>query len=131
MSDMKTELEEIRDREAKATPGPWATTTYDGLRIVASCDNGERDIAFPARYEACPCEGNPCAAERRANADFIAHARQDIPTLLSHISELEERIAFLEKVAEEMRGFIPNTWETWGRDVPSMGEYLRTQGGRG
>lgn len=62
--------------------------------------------------------------------DPVCPMCKSMNTLLSHISDLEERIAFLEKVAEEMRGFIPNTWWTWGRDVPSMGKYLRTQGGK-
>lgn len=106
MSDMNTELEEIRARAERSRP--W--DTY--------------------------------ADETR---EFNSKGPKDVETLLSHISTLEERIAFLEKVIKQMGDFSGVTFEaaesgfyvtrpgmikTHYIDEIPLAEYLRTQGGK-
>jgi hypothetical protein len=73
-------LEEIREREKKATNGPWRANCGGESSVWGPCP-GTRGtssmrialVGF-ARFDA-------------RNADFIANARQDIPYLLSLIEE--------------------------------------------
>lgn len=94
------ELAAIRERVEKATPGPWyrripyhgdvgyvATKDpqYAGDRVVGTLDTAgmskRRDILFP---------------ELVADAEFICHAREDIPALLTEIQRLNMGCAVLQ-----------------------------------
>lgn len=90
------ELKAIENRCNKATPGPWRAC-HEGKcscgqiwsqqvdAPVADVTRGEwGDPGLP--YGQIP---NHYA---EANADFIAHARTDIPALLDYIKELESMI---------------------------------------
>lgn len=85
----ETEMQEIEKRCEAATPGPWKTINYwnvytspkDGIGVmVASTEHtgGDRE-------------------EEAINADFIAHARQDIPALLSTVRELQRQVKDMEE----------------------------------
>jgi hypothetical protein len=63
-------LDEIRKRESLATKGPWRG--FDN-----PCDNYWADV-------------------HPEDADFIAHARQDIPDLLDYVDRLKEGLRRLE-----------------------------------
>lgn len=78
------ELEAIREREAKATRGPWfcEIPRIVGYPKILSRGESVEEVAFAVRQH--PTQNDV------ADADFIAAARQDIPALLSHISELEK-----------------------------------------
>ena len=69
-------LDEIRAREAAATPGPWFDTGDVESVGVSIAMDPYADI-------------NPDRAVWKVNADFIAHAREDIPFLLAEIERLE------------------------------------------
>lgn len=86
----KPDLDAIRARVEAATEGPWAAQDYDtapgdeGSCITAGEPGmGQRAIAYAIAYPWTTPES--CAAD----AEFIAHARQDIPNLLTYIGELE------------------------------------------
>lgn len=84
MDRMEERLKEIRQREQKATPGPWVSieeTWNEGA--VGGCPK----MVTPWREDAF--EGDDEAA---ANMDFIYHARQDIPFLLDRIEQLETQV---------------------------------------
>lgn len=75
-------LEEIRKRCDAATPGPWISfvegrdhTSGDSV-IVRGIDGSEPDLYL--------------TGATIFDQDFIAHARQDIPLLLSEINRLSE-----------------------------------------
>lgn len=75
------DVDAIEARANAATPGPWklwgmtVMTDRHGTGDVADCD----DIAFTA---------DPDRGLRTFNADFIAHAREDIPALVAEVRRL-------------------------------------------
>jgi hypothetical protein len=116
MTDRKAE---IRERDEKATPGPWKLFHFlQGVYEVCKADN-----------YAC---GGVCVSHIKADADFIAHARSDIPWLLSLVDEfeaqvaserdkaLEEAAALCEKEAEKRhhRALNPEPGDEYLRPFP-------------
>ena len=77
---MSIDLEAIEARANAATPGPWGeggATVYDEQLIpICHC------MATRDRYK-----------DERQNADFIAHAREDIPALLAEVKRQAAEIA--------------------------------------
>jgi hypothetical protein len=74
------ELTEINDRAAAATPGPW-TAHVEGRDFLggSSCIvTGSEDLELSGASE--------------ADYDFIAHARQDIPRLVTEIRSLRAKL---------------------------------------
>jgi len=69
------DIEAIRARADKATPGPWHIEDYGYM-----WNNAGRVI--------CKVYDN-----QRRNADFIAHAREDIPDLLAEVERLHNLLA--------------------------------------
>ncbi|UWG96800.1 hypothetical protein LPY66_18265 [Dehalobacter sp. DCM] len=79
----KEELDAIRDRCEKATPGPWKWI-INGNTVQShaiTTDTGE-----------CGIQEKICASisPKTRNAEFIAHARTDIPLLLAGIDKLQQ-----------------------------------------
>lgn len=73
------DFEAIRARAEKATRGPWETSTTSrdpGARMV---DIPDGDDVMSLAWEL----GGGLVGMSPANADFVAHAREDIPALLA------------------------------------------------
>lgn len=74
-----TRIDEIRQRLEKASPGPWQILPGNDRcisgTVISAADN--RHIATATR-----------TTEERANADFIAHAPEDIEYLLALVEEV-------------------------------------------
>lgn len=96
------DLQEIKAREAKATKGPWeylpGEFNYD--------DDSENHPGSIHQVENKTNRGWWIAAieelfeeQTLANADFIAHAREDVPALIAEVERLRE-------VAADAYGFI-------------------------
>ncbi|MET1027700.1 MAG: hypothetical protein ABWY00_11070 [Dongiaceae bacterium] len=83
------DLTDIAERSAKATPGPWQVLTeelVDAAWINAAGPDDDLPIAlFDYRN----------GDENKANAEFLAHARTDIPRLLEALREARQRIEHL------------------------------------
>lgn len=113
-------LEEIRKRVEAATPGPWVPSDHDwgsndGVYVpepnegVCTVHNhGVRSwscfVAVPANNHACEI-----GSEAHRNMVFIAHAREDIPFLLSELAKLQAENATLRRqveAAKEMRDLL-------------------------
>jgi hypothetical protein len=79
------ELEEIRIRSDAATRGPWES-------FVEGRDHlgGNSFIRTGGLDDECP--DIELVGATVADQDFIAHARQDIPRLLSEITTLRNRL---------------------------------------
>jgi len=104
---MTSQLEEITQREAKATPGPWGgyhiglhipggSLEYHGLgrQVQLWRQDADGPIVFDS---ICVCEIG-LHRNDEANAEFIAHSRQDIPYLLNELLGLRRRLEAAEKV---------------------------------
>ncbi|TJZ71439.1 hypothetical protein FA037_05845 [Bacillus amyloliquefaciens] len=93
----KDQLEVIRQRAAQATGGKWVAEVNDGLmdhrtyyRIFSDIETEYSEVTFLIHK-----------LENKEDADFIANAHQDIPTLLDHIAELQGKIDLYESYAQE------------------------------
>ena len=88
----------IEAREKAATAGPWA----------AKWQNYGKDKAYKIQS---PCEDLAIVTctlllpEQQANAEFLAHAREDIPYLLGQLKGREEKLAALEKWHQDYHGW--------------------------
>ena len=77
------QIDKIRQRCEKATPGPW---DYDlGDHSIYSMD-----MSRTGEYEFVTTLYEEKSIRNEADAEFISKARQDIPALLDYITELEE-----------------------------------------
>jgi hypothetical protein len=76
-------LDDIRARAEAATPGDWWVAKFGSTREVYA-GTGRMDDTFIA-LDITP-----------ANAEFIAHARQDIPRLLDALDRVEEYMQRLD-----------------------------------
>ena len=85
------QLAEIEARAEAATPGPWGIYGYIGVLQTDGKRRNIIDIGFLGTDE----RGFEISVRveetgiKPKDADFIAHARTDIPALLAHIRELE------------------------------------------
>ncbi len=101
-------LEAIKARAEAATPGPWAVPVANVFRVV--CPGAEHHNPpmglcppYPWRVIAEPSVYDPSAAD----AEFIAHARTDVPALVAEV--------------ERLRGAANWLLEQVGRDGPDRG----------
>ncbi len=94
----QSEIAAIRARCEKATKGPWRlewlpisqsvsirASRRDGPAVVGSSGFADEDVS---------------ALQHKANADFIAHAREDVPKLFSALEAAERKNAELEALAK-------------------------------
>lgn len=118
MNDPRETLNRIRNQANNATEGPWVGIRYpDGLlgRVIVS---GELGV--------CIAEDFPDDAD----AEFIAHARTDVPWLLEQVGLRDkalEAVLELHKDGGESQGYLDDG--SYG-DMPhcctecgSLGEY--------
>ena len=88
-------IKEIRERESKATPGPWS------IEENAGAWNEEHDEPAYHVPEMHDLNGSEFDVPSMGNALFVAHARSDIPWLLERVEALTvERDAHSEAGAE-------------------------------
>ena len=87
------ELKEIDKRATEATPAPWRVNQIAGYTVdqIHACSEGE---PFSNQNYVATAEGPNYSKD----AVFIAHARTDVPALLAHIRELQEKADKWDKV---------------------------------
>lgn len=104
---MSTEEREkqIREREAKATKGPWEVMPDSVIQYM--------NRIWADGCDVCCCEGDGSLShERSDNENFIAHARADIPWLLSQLEELRTDIALRRAGAERLESELASARES-------------------
>jgi Ead/Ea22-like protein len=89
------ELATIRKRAEKATPGPWHVYAAYSLS----------DITPETRTCIVDCVASDGTLARE-DAEFIAHAREDIPRLLDEIERLQRVIAALDDEGMFRLGYV-------------------------
>lgn len=115
MSDER--LEQIQARAVAATPGPW-DCYGDGAHEVF--DAGEYSDGDPGEVVA------PVVTKLN-DAEFIAHAREDIPALLAEVARLREALTITDEMVERgavalFRASTDEDWET-GPDESERDEW--------
>jgi hypothetical protein len=85
----------IEARAAAATEGPWANLGHDIGQVVYD-SQGPCELVGPVMLGRAIGEAHP------TDAEFIAHARTDIPALLTALRERDATIARVRDVAEEL-----------------------------
>lgn len=77
-------FEEIKGRDKAATPGPWFYNISE-----TAIDSKEKSIVTPE------IDGQefPVIRMTYEDADFIAHARTDIPALVAEVERLQKELA--------------------------------------
>lgn len=91
------ELDEIRGRCNAASPGPWIEGRFDlyyTYSTVPKDASGEYVCQSFATFD---------DLVRVRNGTFIAHARQDVPSLLDHIAARDADVAKIDKALVERR----------------------------
>ena len=99
----RPDLETIEARLKAATAGPWEAYT-------ASCCPDMGGVAGPTHSVMTACVGkfgHPASTE---DAEFIAHAREDVPALLAYVKELEARIKQVERTYLGKPGHVSCPW---------------------
>ena len=97
-------IKEIRERMEKASEGPWFAEEDE-----LGCKSIDMNIAAISqewwdegrRQQIAYTVGIAEEGEDLANATFIAHAREDIPYLLSLVDELVEGFKLIQKLDPE------------------------------
>ena len=113
----KQECDEIRERADKATEGGWYWIFHDYSAITLAIDGTDffvKDILTVTRCKGCQEHDKEatelpqgptkfrCGWPIKPDAEFIAHARTDIPALLDTIDELRTKLADLAEWCAEL-----------------------------
>ena len=88
-------LDEIQARADKATEGPWETRLFDGLpgkKVV-----GKREPSDLGRGPIVLMQPIFCTEQSADNAEFIAHARADVPRLVAALRAVLDACSTYEK----------------------------------
>lgn len=106
-------LAEIRERAAAATPGPWGTYDDGTGRYDIAAELQDTGHGFTCRRQVAqtvdePIDNDPAHRDWDADedddqifadAEFIAHAREDLPALLAEVERLRsDRDRFADRV---------------------------------
>lgn len=83
------QLNAIKERASKATAGPWVTDVYVSITDICADNNPILTTSDEVMWE------NPNHVN---DASFIAHARQDIPALITEVERLRNEISFIANV---------------------------------
>jgi len=81
----KQDLEAIRGRADRATPGPWCVAGSPRNFVVARHGASERCSDNPVLWADDDCLGGSAA-----DAEFVAAARSDVPRLVDEVDRLRE-----------------------------------------
>lgn len=114
-------LRKIEERVSKASPGPWYMHNPDddycaNVYLVATTPeepdpwwDGEEEAGKVVAITLLSCPKRvACVADERweENAEFIAHAREDVPWLLTILREREEENRRLRERVEHLEDGI-------------------------
>jgi len=119
---MKPDLKQIRERCEAATPEPWyvGEDYYGGISVRTKPTPATNIIGENAIFENT---GRGIGDVTEEDAEFIAHARQDIPSLLDEIERLKQsclnikdsavliaRVRTAECENKRLRAALADTW---------------------
>lgn len=109
------EFAAIEARAAAATEGPWAVERWEDFAGKPSY-YVDGALRWREHLNTLSCEGD------KDTAEFIAHAREDVPALLAAVRERDNTIARIREVLDDYDGLnaepIPKlSTHTWMHEV--------------
>lgn len=87
-TDQPLNLDAIEAREKAATPGPWCTDSWE----IYQGTEYEPGLSM---WIGETCRGTSSPEQDRADAEFVAHARTDVPAMADEIRRLRQQRAYL------------------------------------
>jgi cell division protein FtsB len=103
-----TYLEAVATRESKATKAPWFQF-WGGEPNMIGASLGNNEVLLLAEIFTKSEDG------RNPDADFMAHAREDVPNLLAEVKKLEaenqQLRAEVERLKQPMRWVGPSVFD--------------------
>mgnify|MGYP006921282904 CR=1 FL=1 len=89
----RAQFDAIRERASLATPGPWKVDEDLHPRSQDSTQKNEtgqspRGLVVVVLSEGATVSSNPFVLVTRTDAEFVAHAREDVPLLLAEVERL-------------------------------------------
>lgn len=89
------DLEVIKKRVEAATRGPWVFNGYSCIDSVPEMEGGPGVAFVPSLY------GDTSSPQGMVDAEFIAHAREDVPALLADLEQCRQMIAAAQQRLRE------------------------------
>ena len=89
-------LAEIKAREQAATPGPWS----NGYTSINSDSTYDEVVGLEEYMHGWECDHG--LKIEIADAEFIAHARTDIPALLAEVERLTQARNYLQQLYDKL-----------------------------
>lgn len=103
-------LAEIKERESKATAGPWAWgESYFNVWLGSHLNT----IVGSSGYD----DGDSTVDVSEENAEFIAHAREDVPALIAEVERLEKESQKYFEQAMRLHEALLKTCDALGADI--------------
>ncbi len=96
--------DKIRQRTDAATEGPWKVK--QGVLKVFVYSTDEREEFGLSMQNIHWRDGGPTRSQE--NAEFIAHARTDLPTALDECDRLERMVGILAKALDDACETVPD-----------------------
>lgn len=92
------QLQVIKERAKYATDGPWKVVKSEdsGVQIGTAWEHGQLKAGVPIVTTGHGKDGVTVYINH-VNAEFIAHAREDIPALIAEVERLREALQFYAK----------------------------------
>lgn len=112
---MTDRIAEIEARAKAATEGPWEASDWsrDGGDFRVTIETNRPEVLEPGQSGIWPngimklCIASTESGENPLrDADFIAHARSDIPYLISQVRALQERDAEIARMKEHEADYV-------------------------
>jgi hypothetical protein len=120
------QIDEIETRQQAATPGPWGIYESGSLIDIAAdieeTGCGYRARRGIARLEDEPLDNDPTHkawtaeedwAQVQADAEFIAHAPEDVRALVAEVRRLRAQVAELEPDAALLAALYAGGVDNW------------------
>jgi hypothetical protein len=86
----RSRLAAIEARASAATPGPWTVCAYDKGETISEIGPVSSEKYTPDAWQ--PHYESTRLCVKQADAEFIAHARQDVPYLLAEVAALTAKL---------------------------------------
>lgn len=121
---MSNDIQAIKARAEAATPGPWDWDDVEDIPLANGMPGPKWLEVGTEPGDFLICE---LSHKQKANAEFIAHARTDVPYLLTIIASQEAEIGKLRAAASHQFSCHIDGCSNLVETVPMCLEHLKEQ----